>query len=374
MRPVSAKFLSALRGSHQVFSRVQVLSSFQTGVAPIGGVPINLIDGAISQDGKADVQGSVELTTNGGLNVFAQQPTDTLTPYGNELFIECGVNLDNGSAEVVSQGYFRIDSVEQSNAPFGEIRITAYDRMKGIVDARLTAPISFIAGTTVESIFSILIFEVYPDATIEFVDPAFAASTLTSTQIAEENRFEFLQNIVTSNGSIMYWDYRGILVIKPSPDPTLSVWEVNAGAYGVLVSSTRALTREGVYNGVVALGESVNETPPVSALVVDNDSGSPTYWFGNFGKVPRFFTSSFITTEGQAVTAAQGILKKALGLPNFVNFTSISNPALEPLDAITIDQLDTVAIHVIETLVTPLTAERVMTATTRRQVNLQLGT
>lgn len=374
MRPVSSQFLAALRGSHGMFTRVQVLSAYQTGTAPVGGVEISVIDGAVSQDGAADIRSSVELTTTGGVNVFPQYNTDSLTPYGNEIFVECGIRLGNGSVEIVSQGYFRINSVEQSNAPFGSIRITAYDRMKGIIEARLTTPISFVAGTTIESIFTTLILDVYPLATIEFEDLAFAGSSLVSTQIAEEDRFDFLNNIVTSNGSIMYWDYRGVLVIKATPDPTLSVWEVNAGTQGVLVNSTRAISREGVYNAVVAVGESVNSTPPVRAITVDSDPSSPTYWFGNFGKVPRFFSSSFITTTDQAMTAARGILQKTLGLPHSVNFASISNPALEPLDAITIDQLDAVALHVIETLVTPLTATRSLTATTRRQASLQLGT
>lgn len=374
MRPVSSQFLAALRGSHSMFTRVRVLSNYQTGIAPVGGVEINVVDGAVSQDGAADVRSSVELTTTGGVNVFPQRNTDTLTPYGNELFVECGVKLGNGSVEIVSQGYFRIDSVEQSSAPYGTIRITAYDRMKGIIEARLTTPISFVAGTTIASIFATLILDVYPLATIEFEDSVFAGSSLVNTQVAEEDRFDFLNNIVTSNGSIMYWDYRGILVIKASPDPTLSVWEVNAGTQGVLVDSTRSISRDGVYNAVVALGESVNDTPPVRGIAIDSDPNSPTYWFGNFGKVPRFFSSSFITTEGQALTAARGILQKTLGLPHSVNFASISNPALEPLDAIIIDQLDVVALHVIETLVTPLVATRPLTANTRRQASLQLGT
>lgn len=373
MRPVSAQLLSTLRGSHKTFTRVQVLTSYQTGVAPLGGVALNVVDGAVSQDGNADIRSSCELVTTGGLEVFPQLPSGLLTPYGNELFVECGIELGNGSVEVISQGYFRIDSVEQSSAPFGSIRITAYDRMKGIVEARLTELVSFSVGTTISAIFDRLILEVYPDATIEFDDAGFASSTITSIQVAEEDRFGFLNNLVTSNGKIMYWDYRGILVVKTPPDPTSSVWEVNAGAYGVLISSTRALSREGVYNGVVALGESVNNTPPVRALAVDNNVTSPTYWEGNFGKVPRFFSSSFITTYAQALNAAQNILRKTLGLPHSVSFTSISNPALEPLDAITIDQLDVVALHVIETLVTPLTPTRPMTATTRRQASLGLG-
>lgn len=374
MRPVSAQFLAALRGSHKSFARAQVLTSFQTGTRPVGGVELNIIDGAVSLDGDADVRGSVELVTTGGLNVFPQRPTDGLTPYGNELFIESGIQLGNGSTEIVSQGYFRIDSDEQSNAPFGTIRITAYDRMKGIVEARLTTPVSFVAGTTVLTIFTTLVLEVYPLATIEFDDASFANSSLVSTQVAEESRFDFLNNIVTSNGKIMYWDYRGILVIKTAPDPTASVWTVNAGTQGVLVDATRSLTREGVYNAVVAVGESVNDTPPVRAVVIDDDPTSPTYWFGKFGKIPRFFSSSFITTFEQAASAAAGILKKTLGLPHAVNFSAISNPALEPLDAVTIDQLDVVAIHVIQTLVIPLTVDRPLTATTRRQANLQLGT
>ncbi len=374
MRPVSAQFLSALRGSHKAFTRVRVLTSYQTGIAPVGGVVLNVVDGAVSQDGNADIRSSAEVVTTGGLNVFPQLPSGTLTPYGNELFIECGIELGNGSVEVVSQGYFRIDSVEQSNAPHGIIRITAYDRMKGIVEARLTEPIAFAAGVTVSSIFLQLIQDVYPSATIEFDDAGFASSTLTSTQVAEEDRFGFLSNLVTSNGKIMYWDYRGVLVVKDPPDPTTSVWTVNAGTQGVLVNSTRALSREGVYNAVVALGESVNSTPPVRAIAVDNNPNSPTFWLGNFGKVPRFFSSSFMTTYDQALNAAQNILRKTLGLPHTVNFTSISNPALEPLDAITINQLDVVALHVIETLVTPLTVERPLSATTRRQASLQLGT
>jgi hypothetical protein len=373
VRSVSAQFLEALRGSHKVFTRVQLITGHQTGTAPVGGVVLNIIDGSVALDSDADVRASVELTTTGGLNIFPQHPTDELTPYGNELFIECGVELADGSDEVVSQGYFRIDSVEQSSAPHGVIRVIGYDRMKAIVEARLTAPISFVAGTSVESIFTILILEVYPEATIEFDDSAFAASTLVSTQVAEEGRFEFLHNIVTSNGKIMYWDYRGILVVKTAPDPTVSVWEVNAGAGGVLVNAARAISREGVFNAVVAVGESVNDTPPVRAIAVDNNPSSPTFWDGPFGKVPRFFSSSFITTYAQALNAAQNILRKTLGLPYSVSFTSISNPALEPLDAITIDQLDFVALHVVETLTIPLNAERPLTATTRRQANLQLG-
>lgn len=374
MRPVSAQFLTTLRGSHKMFARARVLTSYQTGVNPVNGIDVPIVAGSVALDGDANIRSSAELTTIGGINAFPQRPSQQLTPYGNELFIERGVEHADGSVEIVSLGYFKIDSVEQRNAPHGAIRVVAYDRMKGIIEARLTVPISFVAGTLISTIFNQLVLEVYPDATIEYDDVSFGSNTLASTQVAEEDRFGFLNNIVTSYGKIMYWDYRGILVIKTPPNPNTSVWEVNAGKNGVLVDFTRSINRDGVYNAVVALGESVNSTAPVRAMAFDNNPSSPTYWFGSFGKVPRFFSSSFIITYEQALNAAQNILKKTLGLPYSINFSAIPNPALEPLDAITVNQLDIVSLHVLETLVIPLTAEGALTGSTRRQADLQLGT
>jgi hypothetical protein len=374
MRPVSSQFLEALRGSHKIFARAQILTSFQTGVNPINGIALNIISGSVSLDGEADIRSSFELTTVGGTTAFPQRPVDELTPYGNEIFIERGVELADGSVEIVSLGYFRIDSVEQRNAPFGSVHVVGYDRMKGIIEARLTKPMSFTSGTTISTIFNQLILEVYPQAVIEFDDSSFASSTLNSTQIAEEDRYDFLNNIVTSYGKIMYWDYRGILVVQTPPDPTVSVWDINAGKYGVIVDFRRSIDREGVYNAVVTVGESVNDTPPVRAIAVDNDPTSPTYWYGSFGPKPRFFSSSFITTYEQALGAAENILKKTLGLPFSIEFSIVPNPALEPFDAVTINQLDIISLHVIQTLTIPLDAESTQTGSTRRQADLQLGT
>lgn len=374
MRPVSARFLAAIRGSHKKFTRVRVFTTFETGTGPVGGTVLNVVDGSVSLDGDADVRAAVEVTIAGSATPFPIRSSDVVAPYGNELFVETGIELADGGVEIVSLGYFRIDTVEQSNAPYGAVRLTGYDRMKGIIEARLTTPLTFVAGTTMSVIFTSLIREVYPSATIEFDDPNFGSTTLSSTQVAEEDRFEFLDNLATSYGKIMYWDYRGILVVRNPPDPNTSVWEVNAGKEGVLVNFSRSVNREGVYNAVVATGESVNETPPVRAMAFDNDVTSPTYWFGRFGKVPRFFSSSFMVTYDQALNAARTLLKKTLGLPYSVDFSAIPNAALEPLDAITINQVDVVSLHVIQTLVIPLTVRNPMTGSTRRQADLQLGT
>jgi len=290
-----------------------------------------------------------------------------ITPYGTELFVERGLIAAAGTTIWVSQGYYRIESVEQDDAPTGEVQIMAKDRMLGIVEARLTAPVQFVDQSTVTNVMDQLIPEVYPDATIEY-DFAAAATTFPGNHIAEEGRFEFIDDMVRAIGKIWYWDYRGILVVKSAPDSRQPVWSVNAGEGGVLVKMARERNREKAYNAVVVNGEQAGtDQPPVRAVVYDMAPSSPTYWHGRFGKKPMFYSSSFIHTNDQAVITAAEMLKRRLGLPYSVTFAAVANPALEPLDPIELRYSGTERTehHVIDNLVMPLEAAGAMTATTR---------
>lgn len=368
MRPVSDAFLRTLVGSHRVFSRVRVCTSFQTGVAPTG-QEITIVDGDVRADASADVRSSVELVTSGD-GTWPTRPSGLLTPYGNELFVERGVNYGNGTIEVVSLGYFRINSVAQDDGPNGVIRLTAGDRMTGIVDARLVLPRQFTPGTSVETIFTVLVREVYPSATIEF-DFVASGSTINSAQVVEEDRYGFLRDLAQSRGKIMYWDYRGVLRVESPPDPTVPVYEISSGRGGTLVRLERSLTRQGVYNAVVARGDTVDgSSQPVQALAVDDNVNSPTFWNGPFGRVPRFYYSSFLTTPSQALAAAQSILRRAVGLPYSINLDAVPNPALEPYDPIRIVMPDSTDVHVIDSITIPLTSAGVMSGSTRKLITL----
>jgi hypothetical protein len=113
----------------------------------------------------------------------------------------------------------------------------------------------------------------------------------------------------------------------------------------------------------------------VRALAVDSNPDSPTYWSGPFGKVPRFYSSPFITTTVQAQSAAASILRQSLGLPYSVDFSLVPNPALEPLDPVLVrySNRDAAETHVIEQLTVPLVASAAMTATTREQTLIAIG-
>lgn len=377
MRPVSAAYLRTIRGSHEARARAKVVAPGQTGTAPTG-TDIKIETGDVQLDASGNIRSTLDITTD-GTALWPSHSDSLFAPYGNEIFVERGVKYGNGQTEWVSLGYFRIYATEQDNPPDGPLRIAAKDRMSGIIDGRLLNPVQFAATKTRGDVVTQLVTDVYPTAVIEWDDTANLV-VIGRALVADEDRFGFLNDLITAAGKIWYWDYRGVLVIKSPPDPTVPVFDIDHGHNGVLVSLSRDLTREGVYNAVAASGEASDTTPAAKAVMVDSNPDSPTYWYGTFGKVPRFYTSPFITTVAQASAAASALLIQSLGLPYGMQFGSIVNAALEPLDPVRVvypprarSGGDVSEIHVIETLTIPLSVEDALSATTREQTLVQLG-
>jgi hypothetical protein len=365
MRPVTAEFLAALRGSHDMCARARIVAPGQTGVDP-DGTEIPILGGDVVLDANAEIRGSVDIETSS--DQWPTTATDLATPYGNELFVERGIKMGGGTRIWVSQGYYRIDTVDQDSIP-GSMVIAGSDRMSQVVDARLVAPVQFGAAVTLESVVEQLVLEVLPDATFA-IDVDFATATVGRAAVAEEDRFKFLAKLVRAHGKIWYWDHTGALRITSPPDATNPVFTVNSGSGGVLVKLARKLTRDGMYNAVLATGEGPDSDNPVRALAYDADPMSPTYWHGQFGKIPRMFSSPFITTTAQAKSAASSMLRRVLGLPSQVQFSAVPNPALEPEDPVRVVSPATGSrIHILERLSLPLTNDGgPIAATTREQV------
>jgi hypothetical protein len=334
VRPVSARFLRTIAGSHTAIFRARVVAPGQTGVSP-DGTEVSILGGDVKLDAGADIRSTLELQLDGS-GMWPDQASDLLAPYGNELFIERGVAYGGGSTEWVSLGYFRINDVEQDDAPDGPIRVSGTDRMSGIVDAKLTDVKQYAAVTTNGAMLSDLVLDAYAAAVIEWDDADVQTSPIGRTIIVEEDRYAKIKELVTGLGKIAYFDYRGVLLVRTPPSPDDPVWTVARGAGGVLVSAGRSLSREGVYNGVLAVGEALDTEPPARGLAVDAGAGSPTLWGGPFGKVPRTYASPLLTTDAQARLAAATVLRRSLGLPYNVDFTAVPNPALEPDDPIAV--------------------------------------
>lgn len=372
MRPVSAAYLRTVRGSCKTFVRARLVDSYQEGVDP-DGVELPVVDGEVTGDATASIRGRLTMSVE-GTGLFPAGPTDPLTPYGNEVHIAHGIAYGAGSTELVSLGYYRLYEVEQDD-PKDDIQLLGFDRMSGIVDAKLEAPQEFVAGTSIADVFDLLVHEVYPTATILYDFPA-ATTFLLETHVADKDRYDFLRDFALAYGKVMHWDYAGQLRVASPPSTTSPVWQVNHGRNGVLVSAKRRLTRERVYNAVVATGERPSsDLPPVRAVARDMSTSSPTYYHGRFGPVPREFSSAFITDPSQAAEAAEKILRRSIGLPYEATLGALVNAALEVYDPVEVSYSDAGRreIHVLQTVSIPLSVDREMTMTTREQSTVTIG-
>lgn len=375
---VPGAFVRSLSGSQLATFEARVLSTFQTGSDPAG-TTIPILGGSVIMDATAKVQRILDLETAGAdeadsrRSVYPRRAADLLAPFGTEIFVRRGIDI---GTEVlwIPLGYYRIDSAEQDDSPYGPIRLSGSDRMAGIVDARPLQPEEFEATRTVASVFAELVGDVYPDATILFDDES-AAATIGRVLVMEESRFAVLQEIATSLGKIMFWDGTGVLRVVTAPDEDTPVWEVKAGHNGVLINAARRVTREGMFNAVVATGEAgETDVPPVVGVAVDAGPNSPTRWGGRFGKVPRFYSSPFITTQIQADNAARQMLRRSIGAPYAVDFGTVVNASLQPYDPIRVTQQDgNRELHVVERLTIPLTAEDAMSGSTREKTLVVIG-
>lgn len=373
MRPVTDSFLASLRGSHTMASRCTLVAPGQTGTSPTG-IPIPgadlaghlpILTGDVTTDMTADVQSTLDLTT---AYPWPRNPTDPGTPYGQEIYVERGVEYGIGTKELVGLGYFRIDKVEQLRVPDGAIRITASDRMAMVRDARNTAPVQFSAGASVGSVIDYVVGQAVPGL-VTVYDFAAYTTLLGADHVLDEDRLGFVQDLLAAYGKYGFFDYAGRYVVRSVPDLTKAspVWEINSGARGVLVSMRRAISREAVYNIVVARGEPVGELPPVQAIVADSDPASPTYIGGPFGPIPTVYSSAFMTTVQQCRDAAAAKLAKVTGLPYAVSLGSVPNPALEGWDVVSVSYPGNSEVHVIDRITYGLAPDDVMGIDTRKQ-------
>ena len=367
MRPVSARYLAAVRDSHEAVTRVRFVTPGQEGVTPTG-VELKLTSGALTLDANAVTR------TYGSLTLAEPWSDDGtgIAPYGQELYVERAIVYGNGQREFVGLGYLRIVGVEQPDAPLGELQVEVQDRMSAIVDGRLLAPVQYLPTELLGDIVESLVTEVLPGQSIEW-DDADELTAVGRVVVCEEDRYGFLNELVTSLGKVWFFDHRGVLVVRDPPDALTPVSVVDAGRGGVLATASRGLSRAGVFNAVKATGEAFDDALPVFAVAYDLNPASRTYWEGPFGKVPRFYSSPFITTTAQALKAAENLLAGSLGLPYSVDFSMVPNVALEPLDPVQLVYPPDLTkhprvrreVHVIDTLSVPLVGASTMRATTR---------
>lgn len=331
MYPVSDRFLARLAESHRLATRVQLFLT--TGQV----IDIDHTGGSVTVDRGQAIRRTCTVTS-ADPSLIPRTPTDQLATYGARLRIARGVEYGDGTSELVPVGVFRLDSVD-GDISDGPVTLQGKSLECAVIDDKFTEP--YTATGTVVGAVTALIQRSLPDADV--------ISTITDTPIGsrafdvEADPWAGAQEIAAAAGAEVYANADGVFVIATLPDVLTAdpVWAIEAVEGGVYISGNRAMSSDNVYNGVLARGENTSDNaPPVAALVVDSDTGSPTYWGGRFGRRPKFYSSSTLTTVAACTQAAGLELAKARAPNASGDISSLPNSALEPGDVLRVTHPD----------------------------------
>lgn len=387
MRPVSAAFLSTLRESHQIGTAIDVLR----GGAVIKSV-MTMMDGTVTLDGGAATRGRVDATIvdDGTLGIAPLVPSDPLAPYGNEIRIRRGIVYSPAGVvspgpglmsypgfypnpeseieqELVSLGVFRIDQATVTDSIGGlVIQITGQDRSARVIDARFEGPYQVASGTNyADAILAVLLIAI-PELVYDFATTSYTTPVLVAQE--GEDRWKFAQDMAAAIGMTLYFDGDGKCILRPVTSTTTQVVaEYAEGERGLLIDINRAWSRQGTFNRLIVTGENTSETAPARGVATDLTPGSPTYYYGQFGACPAFYSTPFVTTDAQAADVAAAMLSKQIGTTQQINFTGIVNPALEPDDVLMIgrERAGINEAHILDQVTIPLSATGSMGCSTR---------
>jgi len=284
---------------------------------------------------------------------------------GTEIVPYRGIRYIDGLVEWVPLGVFGIDAQGQSYDVDGTITLTCPDRWARVQRARFLAPATTKGGAVVEAVR--LIREAVP---VAYRNTAKSTAS-TKRQIWERERANAASDLLKACAAEAFFDRSGALRVQDLPRLTsTSVWTVDAGPTGVMVSANRSRDRARTFNIVVAVPEALDGTPPwAPQIAYDTDADSPTFVGGAFGQVPFHYSSPLLTTAAQALAAARAILGRVTGLNAQLSLDSAVNPALDPGDVISVVfPGGRVERHLIDTVTIPLdtdTAQKITTRSTR---------
>lgn len=378
MYPVSARFLEAISGSHRVAVRAQVLCDTagrplppQFGPNPTGGQLLPLLDGDVKLTSRASVQGTVDLQVPGDY-------WDLLQPYGVEVFVERGIDFGDGTGEYVPLGYYEIEEIERRVG--GPVTVSGSDRMARLRRGRVVYPVQFAAGATHRQVFEQLVngdagqgqstesygMFLFTRVPITWTSYNPDEARLGTSLVCEDDKLDFLAKLIDPRGCIMRFDRLGGLRVEPrdiapGAEP---IYAIRPGPGGNLIEASQKVTREGVYNLVVARG-SDPAAPTGYRLAYNDDPSSPLRWTGPYGVVPRYYASPLLQTSEATDVAAEKVLARYRGLPSALSLLAVPNPALDPLDVAQATVGATAATHLLDEVTIPLVGSSPVQIVTR---------
>lgn len=331
MIPASDLLQHAVRYSHNRFARVNITHHGISHPDDPESFDIPVIKGKVTDDRASGVRRSCDLTI--GLYPWQNVHVDV---YNCRFTVELGFD-SIGRTEYVQIGEYRVEEVNRTSD--GLLMLSGVGLESYVMDARFIRPRTPSTGTSTVASIKQLITEVVPRAV--FRNDATHDQTVTKTAPWERDRWRALDSLCESIDAELRVDGQGVFVLMNRPDllSGTPVYIANMGDGGVVMDDTVASTRDKVYNAVAVTGKQ-DDKNEAFGWAYDADPNSPTYFYGEFGQVPRFYSSQFLTNNTMCTNTANSMLAESRAENRQVSFTGASMPFLESGDLITLQLHD----------------------------------
>lgn len=305
------------------------------------------------------------------VRVTMTRPTpEDLTPRLH--YLEAFTSLDSGRDELCPLGVFTLNDTSVQDGPNGiEIELSGADLARKVSRNRWDNTYVVPEGSNYADAIVAGVSDRLPGITANVESTERTTPRLFFGEQASNDPWTDFQDMATAIGHELFFDARGIVTLRPEPDPEIdvAVWQFDDDAAPTITSLVRRVTDENTYNKIVVTGEGTSNEVPVRAVAIDDDPASPTYFLGPYGTVTLRVTTPMVTTAEQAQDAADALLRRFKGATEAVEIEVVPMPALEPGDVVTVvrGRSKVEGRFLIDALRIPLGAEDTMRIVGRRQ-------
>ena len=342
-------YLNALTAPHHIAVKAEVVWSGGT-------TEVALISGSVTADRSAVVRRTASIEVDPTQTPHAM--TDMLTPYGNKLNLYRGIRYPDQSVDLTRVFTGRIEQVDSSPT---SVSVSATDYAAEVVDAKFEQPYRVGSSVKITDAMKQMLLDVNPAWTINVT----ATSTQTTVRAVayEEERADALTTLGQQIGAEWFADMNGVFYIQDLfltiPSGVTPNWIVDTGATGVMVGRATSLTRTGIANSIVVVGESLNGIA-IYGHWKDTDPTSVTRYGGPFGKVTQIIQGQNIASQPQADAAAQKLGQRLVASAKSIDIECVPNPRLQIGHVIQVIGSDFDGMYFVNGLTLPMDPESTM--------------
>lgn len=315
---------------------------------------VRLLDGSVTNDRGQPVQGQARLTFLDVTGTGAgKELLDPIT--ANEIQLYRGIKIDNpllppyknvlSDWEAIKLGWFTVSDCQITR--YGDAlvyEVTAQDRGWRLDNNPWR--IAYVQDPATVTTAVAMIKAIVSDRAKGFT-PTFdvlTASTYVPPTVMNWDRTTppwsgAVQTLATSAQLEVFFDWRGVCVIRDVVDPlnAVPVALYSKTSEVLLQPPSRAIPGNEIYNGVVVRGTAGWLLFPIVGEAWDEDPASPTWRLGQFGERPKNIDNAMVSTDAAANAIAATEYGKIKGVWEDLSFSVMPNASLEVGDVIRID-------------------------------------